>query len=655
MAGQNDFLIFDENRKNLLSQEVYVNDQARTDGFKKGLARSNVNNKVLYQTSKMCHALGELIADNGDNASDESSVDELKQNLKDMFVSFGGENGHAMFDIVLKDHTLDFYESKGLALLGSYVYKTAIAGSRFGYPSFFNKCIEEQAQGEITEVTLGENTVTMRIHSNGHQFYDISDKEKIDVFYNAMGFAWFYGVDTTNERILLPRNDWFEQITTNTAEVGMSVEAGIPNIIGTVSSGSYNPTTSGAFYETGTKKASSPNTGGSTMICGFDASLCSSVYGKSDTVQPKSVKKLAYMVVGNTEVESSITDFIDVTTTENDTIPLFTGLYLDFSPNNPSWLKAGLQQNASGIYQTCYNELVNVLNGETKYGNLKVINEADIVSGVDYSEYWKVNQEQMYFITPTKLSYGAYLDVAPARGNGIAIGLTDGTVSGMMCRIQDSTNYNAQAQLAVDSTGVLGSEIGGSGTVGRISTGTTLFGLVKDETVSGIETHLKSSSAQLYFKVANAVQSLEILDAGLVLEELSNKVDINSDVIDGQWIGKRQELGMSAGTHKRTTIDLSNYLPNDGNDYLVKFKLYGNDNDSTYGYYLETDKWITSETIDTTVNFKIDHIIGSANSRQNVVVIDLPVGGERYVQLTGSGADEIDLYALGYKRLGTNL
>lgn len=85
MAGQNDFLIFDENKDNMLTQELYQEDADRTDGFQKGVARSNVNNKVLHQTSMMCHAIGELAKDNDLIVSDEGGVDELKSAIGSLF------------------------------------------------------------------------------------------------------------------------------------------------------------------------------------------------------------------------------------------------------------------------------------------------------------------------------------------------------------------------------------------------------------------------------------------------------------------------------------------------------------------------------------------------------------------------------------------
>lgn len=86
MAGQNDFLIFDENKDNMLTQELYSVDEDRTDGFKKGLARSNVNNKVLHQTSKMCSAIGELIKGYDGTATDGGTLTELVDNINGLFI-----------------------------------------------------------------------------------------------------------------------------------------------------------------------------------------------------------------------------------------------------------------------------------------------------------------------------------------------------------------------------------------------------------------------------------------------------------------------------------------------------------------------------------------------------------------------------------------
>ena len=136
----------------------------------------------------------------------ECNTDILNDCLMHLKYDNGGGTGLQMFDTILKDHVLTYEESKGLALQGTYVYKDALAGSRYGYPDFYAKVIEEYNEATETETVNG---VTVKVHSNGHKFYDIANKSAIDDFFNTIGSAWFYGVDTENERIFLPRDKYF--------------------------------------------------------------------------------------------------------------------------------------------------------------------------------------------------------------------------------------------------------------------------------------------------------------------------------------------------------------------------------------------------------------------------------------------------------------
>lgn len=578
------------------------------------------------------------------------------------------KTGLVLFDTILKDHVLTYEESKGLALQGTYVYKDAIAGSRYGYPDFYAKCLEEYnnsktyyleweqpiATAETTTVDKGDiivtastaytswnpylalngiattatqgwalstvntagwwqvkfpykikitgfkyyrrysnsadNATTGRFYTsadknvaignefsvpsgakaqlsidienipaegiitdtiyletqaisgqyggmdfleinakeytplcknqNGHFFYNIADKEYSDNIFQKNGTAWFYGIDTENERIFLPRNNYFEQATSNVSEVGRGIEAGLPNVTGTISAnGARLSNGEGALY--GDSKGT--NYVGGTQeshnrILNIDASLSNPIYGNSDTVQPNAVKKLLYICVGNTEAQEAITDVVDVTTTENDTIPLFTGMYFDFTPNNVSWLKAGEQKKSGGVYAFCYNELVKCLNEADNIYNLKVINESDMIEGVDYSEYWKVNQDEMTFTTPTAISNKA-LSGAVA-GNGMTLGLmNDGTTAGLYGDSINGQLYANQPSYGVNC-GIHSDTLVAS---------TFSLGVTTDPTKSGIIA--KQSEAQLYFKVANAVQNLELLDAGEVLEAVNSIIPDNSELI----------------------------------------------------------------------------------------------------------------------------
>ena len=254
----------------------------------------------------------------------------------------------------------------------------------------------------------------------------------------------------------------------------------------------------------------------------LDASLSNPIYGNSDTVQPYATKKLLYIVVGNVKVQSAASDVVDVTTTENDTVPLFTGQYFNFKPNNPSWLKAGEQQDSGGIYTSCYNKLVQALTDNI--WEIKVIDSTAMEEGVDYSEYWIVYQDAMRFRTPLRLSAALLANNAGCKGNGITIGLTDGTHTAGISQVQLGGNYTEPIGQAYGKP--VGSSPGGS-TIPFPNDIT--YGLTTDPSKSGIivDTTLPDD-VQLYFKVANAVENLEILNVGQVMEELSNKVNVSN-------------------------------------------------------------------------------------------------------------------------------
>lgn len=185
----------------------------------------------------------------------------------------------------------------------------------------------------------------------------------------------------------------------------------------------------------------------------------------------------------------------------------------------------------------------------------------------------------------------------------------------------------------------------------------TLNASLSNSVYGNSDTVQMNAVALRYFVVVATGQVNEsLMDWSEWNSSLTNKAS-KSDV-DGKWVTKNVTLLDSLGTLSQVTIDLSDYLPNDGFDYEVKFKFVGYDNDSTYGYYLDTDLWITSETpiqSDEGISSPHFHIYGGTYARQTVNIIDLPVGINRFVKVTGLGADNVYLHALGYRRLGKNI
>ena len=116
-----------------------------------------------------------------------------------------GNGVNSMFDTVTKDHLLTYKESMGLALEGTYVYKEAILGTRYGYSDFYLKCIQEKNEATPSTVVVGSKTATIYTHTNGHQYFNITEKDVIDELFETTGNGWLYGIDTQEKRIFLPR------------------------------------------------------------------------------------------------------------------------------------------------------------------------------------------------------------------------------------------------------------------------------------------------------------------------------------------------------------------------------------------------------------------------------------------------------------------
>jgi hypothetical protein len=110
----------------------------------------------------------------------------------------------------------------------------------------------------------------------------------------AIGTAWGAGNGSTTFK--LPDADArVMQGVTDASKVGRSLEAGLPNITGSISIGSwYEP--SDACYKR-ENMLRTANVDDTTPEIGFDANKSSSIYGKSNTVQPSAIQILTIIKI----------------------------------------------------------------------------------------------------------------------------------------------------------------------------------------------------------------------------------------------------------------------------------------------------------------------------------------------------------------------
>ena len=170
------------------------------------------------------------------------------------------------------------------------------------YESAYQHLVDDiDGQTAQTESIAGI-TISFYLANDGHKI--TTDESAVAQIYAATGVAWYYIIDTANTRFKLPRTKF--GFTGIRSGVGDYVEAGLPNITGTMTAGSwasgfgYEATATGAFYNVNSWGNDADGGGATTKRgIGIDASRSSSIYGNSNTVQPKATEMYLYFYVGN--------------------------------------------------------------------------------------------------------------------------------------------------------------------------------------------------------------------------------------------------------------------------------------------------------------------------------------------------------------------
>ena len=302
--------------------------------------------------------------------------------------------------------------------------------------------------------------------------------------------------------------------------LGMTVGAGLPNITGDIDMTyltATNVTTfsNGALYDggIGQAKATSQTANTNSHIIGFDASLSSSIYGNSNTVQPEAIQYPYFIQIATgSETENNIINKIEL----NNPYSLFDSKYSDHELNNLSWLKSEGQWNAKSVYPTAYDKLLKVYNGTETVEGLSV--KLSTETYTDYDFVLNTSDETFRLPLKTKLASGNAVV-----GNGMTLGLTDGISNAGL--YQTGNVNNLASRIAGYGLSI------GTGNIAASSLKSdVMVGITTDPTKSGIE--LSDSGLYLYYYVGETVQNANLIDAGRIGEQLANKQDKCIHIID---------------------------------------------------------------------------------------------------------------------------
>lgn len=166
-----------------------------------------------------------------------------------------------------------------------------------------------------TSETIGNYTIQFKIAPDGHRIVDYANEGTIQNIYSESGVAWYYILDTVNERFKLPRTK--HGLSGLRDEVGKYIAPGAPNITGTFNPDGYysNENISGAFSNPGTRARRAVGTGtdSTSYQINFDASRSNSIYGNSTTIQPPSTQQYLYFYLGQFPVSALVNPDIAAT------------------------------------------------------------------------------------------------------------------------------------------------------------------------------------------------------------------------------------------------------------------------------------------------------------------------------------------------------
>lgn len=320
--------------------------------------------------------------------------------------------------------------------------------------------------------------------------------------------------------------------------LGMTVEAGLPNITGASSVNTYNPGglnvygQNSAFYNKilGNSWPVNNTAVGNQAQLQFDASRSSSIYGATDTVQEEAIQYPYYIQIATgQETEVNITNEIEL----NNPYTLFDFKYSPDPLYNLSWLKSDREYKPKATYVKPYEALVVEHNPEITAGTSVQLPSGTTyvkrglsvkLSTEEYTDYdFVINTSDETFRLPLKNGTEGMFGGGAVVGNGYGLGLTpDGSNLFMLSKYGgDGNDTNSRP------SGPHGAPVPVGGSAGAMGGGyvNIAWGVHPDPAKSGLvvaNAGVVPDGWALYYYVGATVQNANLIDAGRMQEQITN-------------------------------------------------------------------------------------------------------------------------------------
>ncbi|MDD3236798.1 MAG: phage tail protein [Candidatus Gastranaerophilales bacterium] len=148
-----------------------------------------------------------------------------------------------------------------------------------------------------SENIVANKSVTYKKASDGRKLVSESQSTLMDYLVKKTNSAWYYQLDTINEKFKLPRASNFFEIINDSTGLADFGEAGLPNIVGEAWSGAALSHDTGCFKVTNQVSRGSGGADYAPSVLNFNASLVNKMYGNSESVQPRANKMVLYFKV----------------------------------------------------------------------------------------------------------------------------------------------------------------------------------------------------------------------------------------------------------------------------------------------------------------------------------------------------------------------
>ena len=210
-------------------------------------------------------------------------------------------NPYSLFDSKYSDHELNNL---------SWLKSEGQWNAKAVYPDAYNELLTEYNNSASSEEI--EGSITFKRTPKGYKIALADQETAIDTKYSKDGIAWYYILDTTNEKFKLPRTKFgFEGLRTS---VGDDIAESLPNIKGGVKNdvgeGDYGGYTGAISL---IAKRNNPIWQGATNVnrqrdWDFNASRSSSTYKDGAPVQERATQMYLYFYVGETVQNANLID-----------------------------------------------------------------------------------------------------------------------------------------------------------------------------------------------------------------------------------------------------------------------------------------------------------------------------------------------------------